>query len=63
MLLEFALSYFNYFIFYLNEVIKMGRLFHCNTGTLMKNKLSLTYSVLASNNYEILKACNRNITG
>ena len=41
MLLEFALSYFNYFIFYHNEVIKMGWLFHCNTGTLMKNTSNL----------------------
>ena len=40
----------------------MGRLFHCNTGTLRKNKLPLACSVSASNNYVILKACNKNIT-
>ena len=56
-LVEFVLSYFNFFH---NEVIKIRQLFHC---TLRKNKLSLPCSVSASNNYVILKACNRNITG
>ena len=41
----------------------MGRFFHCNTGTFTKNKLSLPCFVSGSNNYEILKACNRNLTG
>ena len=41
----------------------MGWLLHCNLGSLRKYNPSVPSSVLLSNNYVIVKACSRNITG
>ena len=41
----------------------MGWLLFCNTGSLRKHKPFLLFSVLLSNNYLIVKAFSRNITG
>ena len=38
-----------------------GWFLHCNTGSLRKQKPSVSCSVLLSNNYMIVKACTRNI--
>ena len=41
----------------------MGWLLHSNIDSLRKHKPSVSCSILLSNNYVILKACGRNITG
>ena len=46
-----------------NEIIKMEWLLHCSTGSLRKHKPSVPCSVSLSNNYMIVKAFSRNITG
>ena len=62
-MLKFALSYFNCFnLFFYNEFIYMGQLFHCNTDKLKKNELHLPCSVSVWDNYVILKAWYWNIT-
>ena len=43
--------------------MRMGWLLHCNTGSLRRHKPFVPSSVLISNNYVIVKACSRNITG
>ena len=40
---------------------KWGRLFHCNTGTIRKQKVPLPcYSIMPSDNYINIKACSQN---
>ena len=56
------IQWFHRWIFH-DEIIKMGWLFHCNTGSLRMHKPSIPCSVLLENNYVIVKACSRNITG
>ena len=41
----------------------MGSLLHCNTGSLRRHMPSVACCVLLWNNYVIVKACSRNITG
>ena len=47
------------FFFFFHEILKIGWLFHCNTGTFWKFKLPLPCFELQLDNYE---ACSRNIT-
>ena len=62
-LLSYTLIQWFHRYFIHNEIIKMGWLFHCYTGSFRKHKLHLHSYVLSSDNYIIVKLCSNNITG